>query len=231
MTSVTATSARYSRRVTSEDITAPNGRRGSTGANLEPIMTASEEAFAELGFNGASMRTIAKTAGTSLSNLYNYFSSKEELLLAVLERANSALETQITDAITGAEGGPTTQLRAAVTAYVHFAVDNHQAAIVALSEVRYLTDTRRSTIVEARDRTEELFREVIRAGMASGEFTTTLDHDATRAILLLCATIPNWYRQSGSLSVRAVAEVQADFALAIVGATHHRITARQRYGR
>lgn len=193
-------------------------RRGSTGVNLEPIMTAAEEAFAELGFNGASMRTIARAAGTSLSNLYNYFPSKEDLLLAVLERANSKLERLVTEAISGAGEPPTEQLRAAVAAYVLFAVEHNRAALVALSEFRYLTGDRRAAIVEARDRTQALFSGITRAGMTSGDFATQLEHDATRAVLLLCATIPNWYRPTGDLSTDAVAQIQADFALALVGA-------------
>lgn len=205
--------------VKSSELAPSSGRRSPTGINLEPIMAAAEDAFAELGFHGASMRTIAKTAGTSLSNLYNYFPSKADLLLAVLDKANSVLQAQIATAVRDAHRGPADQLREAVRAYVNFAVNHRSAAIVALSEFRYLQGTRRAKLVEARDRTQRIFEEITESGVKSGEFTTDHAADATRAILLLCATVPNWHRESGKLTRAAVAEMQAEFALSLVGAT------------
>lgn len=189
-------------------------------------MGAALEAFAAKGFYGASMRTIASTAGTSLSNLYNYFPSKDDLLLAVLERANSLLLHRIESTIEHARPTPRAQLQAAVRAYVGFTVDNPEAATVALSEFRYLKGEHRARLVKQRDRTQAHFLDIIDAGRSSGEFATTHPHEAARAVLLLCATIANWYRPQGQLSAEAIAEVHADFALALVEARHRKGGAR-----
>lgn len=175
-------------------------------------------AFAEQGFNGASMRDIAKRAGTSLSNLYNYFPSKEELLVAVLKDANDELLSRTSRTVAAAKPSATERLRAAVRAYVGFVVDTQPASVVALSELRYLTGERRRELVAARDETEALFLQIVDQGVASGEFGTNRPRDATRAVLLLCATVANWFRPDGELSREAVAEMQADFALALVEA-------------
>lgn len=54
------------------------------------------ELFSEKGFEGASMRELARRAGTTPSNVYNYFSSKEELLREVFrmgaEQIRASLE-------------------------------------------------------------------------------------------------------------------------------------------
>ena len=50
------------------------------------ILDAAENAFAESGFNGASLRHIAQGAGVNVASIYYYFSSKEDLMQAVLER-------------------------------------------------------------------------------------------------------------------------------------------------
>ncbi|MBD1396068.1 TetR/AcrR family transcriptional regulator [Pontibacter sp. JH31] len=42
--------------------------------------------FAEQGYEGTSIRTIASEAGMSLGLLYNYFKSKDELLEAIFKR-------------------------------------------------------------------------------------------------------------------------------------------------
>lgn len=51
----------------------------------EKILAAAGETFLKQGFGKASMREIAKNAGISTSNMYNYFKSKEELFYAIAD--------------------------------------------------------------------------------------------------------------------------------------------------
>jgi len=48
------------------------------------IIASALELFAEDGYNGTSMQSIARKAGVSKGNLYNYFEGKQQLLEAVL---------------------------------------------------------------------------------------------------------------------------------------------------
>lgn len=50
------------------------------------ILDAAESLFASRGFEGASLRRITAAAGVNLSVVYYYFSTKEELLRASIER-------------------------------------------------------------------------------------------------------------------------------------------------
>ncbi len=52
--------------------------------NRERILSAATEIFSRYGFRGATLDQIAERAGMSKPNLLYYFSSKEELYLAVL---------------------------------------------------------------------------------------------------------------------------------------------------
>jgi AcrR family transcriptional regulator len=52
----------------------------------EEIITAAAEVYADAGYHGASLREIAKRAGTSHASLLYYFPNREALLAAVLER-------------------------------------------------------------------------------------------------------------------------------------------------
>jgi AcrR family transcriptional regulator len=71
-----------SRQLTdSESPSAP--RRGDT---RERLLDAAERLFAERGFEGASMRALARIAGASLSSTNYHFGTKEALLEAVLRR-------------------------------------------------------------------------------------------------------------------------------------------------
>jgi TetR/AcrR family transcriptional regulator, cholesterol catabolism regulator len=186
--------------------------------NEAVILNAALQAFGEQGFNGASMRDIARLAETSLSNLYNYFPSKSHLLGEVLRHANAQLYARVAKAIEDAGDDAAPRLREAVRAYVGFVVDHQLAMIVSATEVRYLRGPERERLVEARDRTQALLEQVIAEGAKAKAFRTPYPGDAARAILSLCAAISLWYRPDGRLSRGQLAEQYARYALAMVEA-------------
>ncbi|HEX7866521.1 MAG TPA: TetR/AcrR family transcriptional regulator [Variovorax sp.] len=61
--------------------------RVKTEAKRDAIVQVASEVFRELGFEGASMVEIAARVGGSRATLYGYFSSKEELFVAVIHGA------------------------------------------------------------------------------------------------------------------------------------------------
>jgi AcrR family transcriptional regulator len=56
------------------------------------ILVAARDEFIRMGFENASMRTIAKKANVSTSNIYNYFKNKETLLLEILKPVLTGME-------------------------------------------------------------------------------------------------------------------------------------------
>jgi AcrR family transcriptional regulator len=65
--------------------TAVKHKKSAPGANLERILAAASRLFTRQGFHGTSTRDIAAQAGVSLGNIYNYFSTKEEIFVSLLE--------------------------------------------------------------------------------------------------------------------------------------------------
>ncbi|WHH58737.1 TetR/AcrR family transcriptional regulator [Petroclostridium sp. X23] len=61
------------------------------------ILNAAKELFLEKGFEMASMNMIAKKAGISKSNLYNYFPSKEDIFYVLTEYAYDKIESVLED--------------------------------------------------------------------------------------------------------------------------------------
>jgi AcrR family transcriptional regulator len=191
---------------------------GSGRGNEAAILNAALDAFGDQGFNGASMRDVARGAGTSLSNLYNYFPSKAQLLAEVLRWANDELYSRITQAVADAGDEAAPRLREAVRAYVRFVVEHQVAMLVSLGEVRYLQGPAREPLIAARDSTQAVFAEIVAQGAASGEFRTPYPDDAARSIVSLCASIATWYRPDGRLSLGQLAEQHARYCLALVEA-------------
>ncbi|MDD7942346.1 TetR/AcrR family transcriptional regulator [Actinomycetospora lutea] len=190
---------------------------GDTGrGNEAAILNAALEAFGAKGFHGASMRDVARGAGTSLSNLYNYFPSKSRLLAEVLRHANDELVTRLHVAVDEAGDDAVSRMREAVRAYVRFVVDHQLAMVVSTNEVRYLAGEDRERLVVDRDATQAVFEQIVSQGAASGEFRTPHPDDAARTVLSGLAGVAQWYRPDGRLSRGQLAEQQARYALALL---------------
>ena len=61
------------------------GRRPGQQDTREAILAASREAFAERGYDGASIRLIAAGAGVDPALVHHYFGTKDQLFLAVMQ--------------------------------------------------------------------------------------------------------------------------------------------------
>lgn len=63
-----------------------------TAARRKQILDAATQVFAEKGFHRATIKEIARVAGIADGTIYTYFASKDEVLLAVLDRLNETTE-------------------------------------------------------------------------------------------------------------------------------------------
>ena len=61
-------------------------RPNVTDERTSQIITAAEDVFTKKGFNEARMDDIAEETGLSKGTLYNYFKSKDDLIIAILDR-------------------------------------------------------------------------------------------------------------------------------------------------
>ncbi|MEV4755561.1 TetR family transcriptional regulator [Micromonospora sp. NPDC049559] len=62
-----------------------SGRRPGNPDTREAILAAAREAFAERGFDGASIRSIATGAGVDPALVHHYFGTKDQLFLATID--------------------------------------------------------------------------------------------------------------------------------------------------
>jgi len=71
--------------------------RGEQENRQSRILDAAETAFADAGYNGASMRDIVREAGVNVATVYYYFGSKDGLMEAVLKRRFGPLRREHLD--------------------------------------------------------------------------------------------------------------------------------------
>lgn len=61
----------------------------------QDLLRAAEDLFYEKGFRGVSMREVAARSGVGLSNIYNYFKSKDEMFCRVVAPALRDLDAML----------------------------------------------------------------------------------------------------------------------------------------
>ncbi len=62
-----------------------------TGTTKSTILQISKRHFATNGYEGFSIRTLAKECGVGISSIYHFFSDKDELLKEIFDNTNKAL--------------------------------------------------------------------------------------------------------------------------------------------
>lgn len=86
----------------------------------ERILEAAVDVFAELGYAGASIREVARRAGTAAPTIYHHFECKEglyeEVTAAGVARHRAMLEAALVE-----QGEPTDRLRTVLVVSVEFA--------------------------------------------------------------------------------------------------------------
>lgn len=135
--------------------------------NRERILRSARELVAQGGFRMASITAVAEAAGMSTGAIYRYFPSKAELFVEVL---NSAVnyECQVLNAIVDGEGSATARLRAAVESFVQRALKGPHLAYAFIAEPAD-PEVEAARLV-CRRQFGDVFKRVLRQGMASGEF-------------------------------------------------------------
>jgi AcrR family transcriptional regulator len=98
----------------------------SAADRRELILDAARSAFAESGYHETSLDAVAERAGVSKALLYEHFSSKRELYVAMLEMHVHELVERISGAVAGAEPGEARML-AGVQAFFAFVEERRGA--------------------------------------------------------------------------------------------------------
>lgn len=147
-------------------------------------MAAATRLFADEGFHGTSTRKIAAAAGVSEGTLFHYFSTKNALLLAILDDFYANL---IDSARADVESVMGTRERLLLLAKNHLrALMDNQALMMRLIQVylsvdiNYYKDYKNSAIHELNYRYTRIFDNVIREGMERGYIREDLELSAVR---------------------------------------------------
>jgi AcrR family transcriptional regulator len=181
------------------------------------IKDTAQRIFAERGYHGASIRQIATEAQLSLSAMYYYYSSKQDLLLALIEDGFAGHEQFCEQELERVGDDPVERLSALVRGTVRYRIERKDFSLLAWREIERLEGKHRRRMEERRAAVMARFEDPIKAGIRAGVFTTPYPKDARRAVTSMCNAIAQWYRPGGELSPEEVQTRYVHLALAVVG--------------
>jgi AcrR family transcriptional regulator len=173
---------------------------------LDRLLHTAAEIFAEKGYHHASIRDLSKQAGVSLSGLYYYFSSKEELLFMIQDRSLRRVLADLRDKLKELKN-PEEKLRALVHNHVGFFAQNMAAMRVITNEYDSLEGKYRAKIRELRAEYSDLCTEILReVRRFTGAGDVVPLNVATFALFGMMNWIYAWYRPGSSVPADRLAE-------------------------
>jgi TetR/AcrR family transcriptional regulator, cholesterol catabolism regulator len=178
----------------------------------DDVLDAAAQVFRQKGFHGASMSDIAETLDVQKASLYHHVASKQEILLALLERALGMLTEHIS-AISKQTFSPDQKLRLMIRGYLTGLAENADLTSVLLFEHRSLDKKSHAHHVPYRDKFEKLWRDVLNEGVELKVFELKDTGLAVRAIMGTLNWTLTWYHPDGPKSIEQIADEYSDFIL------------------
>ena len=178
----------------------------------EEILVAAAQIFSQKGFHATSMQDIAGAVNLQKASLYYHVSSKQEILVDLLDRALDLLIERL-EAVVKTEEPPEERLRIAMRVYLETLEEYRDLASVLLLEHRSLDPQYHDRHIPRRDRFERIWRDLINAGRDSGAFRPVDPSLTARALLGVMNWTVTWYRPNGTLSAAEIAEMFVDLFL------------------
>jgi len=192
------------------------GKPLQIGARTQQIIDAAAQVFREKGYDGATLRDIAKEAGLLPGSLYYHIRSKEELLRLIVEQPIRDLHAHLEE-IVASEASPAQKLAQALAAQLR-AFDTHYPYLFVHLHNLLQVDTMHPDMQKRAKRYEAFWQQILTQGVKIGEFPLDVDVKVTAfAIIGMCNWMHRWYRQDGRLSIEEIIQQFSRLVLAGLG--------------
>ena len=150
-----------------------NGRRERrTTETRERLFRAALDLFAIKGFNETTVEDITEAADVGKGTFFNYFPSKDHILLAFGQLQLAKLESAVEEA--RHTGEPMPQFLRSLGVRMTQEPTRHPGIIRALLQAYLSTTAVREAMLDLQKRVHELHTEIVRLGQESGEIRNDL---------------------------------------------------------
>lgn len=190
---------------------ATGGTNETTAGDTKELLVATAlRLFDKNGYPRTSVEDIVDGAGLTKGAFYHHFDSKEEVLEII---HNIYVDNQIAYCreVMAEYSDPRDQLRhVAIGTIVN--LGQYRAHVsVYLQDRRFLTGDRQRNISKKRREIDDLFCQIIQAGIDEGYFRSDLSAKLTSFGLIgMYAWVINWWRPGGAMSLEEIGEHYVD---------------------
>ncbi len=135
-------------------------KESSALASADAILDAAALLFRQQGYAATSVRDLARAAGILPGSLHYRFPTKEDVLVALMERAIDRLINAILAAISG-EPDPVERLRLGIAAHLRLVLSGEDGVYVLLYDWRSLSPTTAQALERQRARYESFADQLV----------------------------------------------------------------------
>lgn len=192
----------------------------SRAAVEEKILAVARHSFNARGYVATTMRQIAKEVGMEAQSLYNYYPSKQQMFATLSERGTTVLRDRVEAALADASDDPQERLATAIKAHVMHYCDFEQVILVR-EVLPHIDGDLRDVIVRSFKAYEDIFKQILVAGIQSGAFDDLDVSPTAFALLGMGESVVNWYRPGRRLTVEQIGDLYAELALNMVRPASH----------
>lgn len=195
---------------------------------IADIMRAAREVFTERGYSEALISEIAERAGVVEGSIYRFFTNKHDLLVRVVETWYESMLQRDAEQF-AAMRGTWNQIRYIV--HHHLASIREEPALSRLvfQELRPDPNYRRTRLFQLNQAYTHRIIDVVRAGMASGEFRADASPTLVRAMLYGSIEHLTWayLRKEGDFDLTTATDGITDMIFRALAATPPPASARE----
>lgn len=187
---------------------------GSSRAATWPIVRqAAIGLLFKYGYQAMNLRELSRVAGLQAGSLYNYFSSKQELLYRLICETMDEMLRDIEKALESVTD-PVERAERFIEVMVRWHSERRDETFIGHMELRSLPEEQYTTYVALRKGFESIFLGIVKLGCKNGVFAVPDERIATIAILQSLTGICYWYRPDGRLSVKRLTRIYTQMILA-----------------
>jgi TetR/AcrR family transcriptional regulator, cholesterol catabolism regulator len=161
------------------------------------IFSAAVHLFIRQGFNETSMRQIADAAGMGKSSLYDYYKTKDEILLSYFEDEIQTI-TRRAQQVQEQHLPAVERLRRVMQAHLEYLLENKAFYLRLTVEAQRLGIESQQRMQASRHAYQDLIAGLVRQGIAEGAFRPVDPFLAMRVILAVMTPVVFTTRPTGS---------------------------------
>lgn len=187
--------------------------RKRVGNKREKIINAAAKFFGEKGYHNTTTSEIAEAAGVAAGTIYIYFTSKEELIVAVFEEFLGRHMERLQAGVESVDG-PIARIRRLMTLGLELMENNPESAKIFLSQLRQSTTMIKTVAKRSSRAYKDIIEAVLTDGVAKGVFREMdTGHVASMLFGAYQMTVLDWVASDSSYPLADKAKELSDFVL------------------